>query len=339
MDETPSQRRQREAAQRMVQAMMPDVQRVMRDMVRQQTHVTRIGEVLSSQYTDMLKSISASAVLKFDAPLIRASRVDLARLNVPALRLDYQSLFPNLAAIHADALKSLLPSITLVQDLQREQFAGIIAKARAAMLARLPPNWRGDEVSVPGNLEQLLLDEGLPLAWVPPRAVVVKIFAAKTPAERRRIIGDRWKSITKACLQELQAIEHAGLAEPVEFAIEAAESLLEGRAKSSQALAANLLDSILRAEFSDDDRRTITGQSVRLSIDDYPLRVAIVFGGIWGSYGQYWPQRGDRIPRNYSRHGSAHGVSRRQYSRVNAGLALMHVVALLKVMEADLANW
>lgn len=206
------------------------------------------------------------------------------------------------------------------------------------MLAALPPNWRGDQVSIPSNLEQLLLDEGLPLAWVPPRSVIVKLFAAGTAAERRKIIGDRWKMITKACLQELHGIEQAGLAAHVEFAVEAAESLLEGRAKSSQALAANLLDSILRAEFSDDDRRAITGQHVRLSIEDYPLRIAIVFGGIWGSHGQYWPERGDQIPRNFSRHGSAHGVSRRQYSRVNAVLALMHVVALLKVMEIDLAD-
>lgn len=54
-----------------------------------------------------------------------------------------------------------------------------------------------------------------------------------------------------------------------------------------------------------------------------------MLGGIWGAHGEFWPDKGDKIPRSYSRHGSVHGVSRRQYSRINAVLALMHVVSLL----------
>ena len=75
-----------------------------------------------------------------------------------------------------------------------------------------------------------------------------------------------------------------------------------------------------------------------MDINQYPLRVAIVLGGIWGSYGEFWPSNGDVIPREFSRHGSAHGVSRRQYSRINSLLALMHVVSLLKLLEIDLTE-
>lgn len=318
---------------------MPSVTRVFSDIMKQQQYITNINQIYASQFDDMLKSITANLLPALETPLFaEQARRALSGIDVPALKLDYSSLFPNFEGMRVSALANLLPSIRLIQDLQRDQFASIIESARAAATARLPPNWRGDEVSIPKDLETMLLDEGLPLAWVPPQEIVVKLFAAPTPSDRRKILGVRWKAVTRACLEELQNVTHTALVEHAEFAIEAAESLMEGRSKSSQALSANLLDTILRTSFNEKDRTTITGQKQRLNIDDYPLRVAIVLGGIWGSHGQFWPSKGDKVPRKYSRHGSTHGVSRRQYSRINALLALMHVVSLLRVLEVDLAD-
>lgn len=318
---------------------MPSVTRMMADIVKQQKYMTGVDQIYSKRYDAMIKSIARSVLPTFETPIVDAKVLKASQgVNVPALRLDYSALFPDFAAIQASAIKSLLPSVRLIQDLQRDQFASIIKSARAAVSAMLPPNWRGDDVSIPKNLETLLLDEGLPLAWVPPRDVIVRLFAAKTAAERRKILGNRWKPITTACLEELRQVSHQDLTEYAEFAVEAAATLLDGRSKSSQALSANLLDTILRASFDEKDRTAIIGQKQRLDIDDYPLRVAIVLGGIWGSHGQFWPNKGEKIPRKYSRHGNTHGVSKRQYSRINALLALMHVVALLRVLEVDLTT-
>lgn len=327
MTESEHERRQREAAQRIIKGIMPDLDRLMKNLVSLNPPKRTIGELFTSQHQEMLGELMKTPVLK----------IDFRAFDLPPLKLDYKSLFPDFTSVHADVFKSLRPSIKIIQDVQREQFADVIAKARAAVMASLPPNWRGDDLTIPQNLETMLLDEGLPLAWVPPHTVVLALFAAATPAYRRKILGNRWKSIARSCGVELEDIEKAELAEHVEFALEAAEALLDGKARSSQALSANLLDSILRASFSTQDRKTITGQKARLDIEDYPMRVAIVLGGIWGSHGEYWPNKGDKIPRSFSRHGSAHGVSRRQYSRINALLALMHVVGLLRVIEADLS--
>lgn len=260
----------------------------------------------------------------------------LPKIEVPALPLDYGTLFPDLADLNKTIAKSVLPGIEALHSLQREQFAGLLKGVRAALDSMLPPNWRSDAVQFPHDLEVLLLDEGLPLAWVPPQDVLAKVFASETAAARRRVFGSHWKSVTTACLSELEGIQDAGLHEYVEFAVDAAKALRDGQSKASQALSANLLDTILRRSFSKDSHRALTDQDSRPSIDDYPVRVAIVIGGIWGSHSEYRPWRRDAIPHRYSRHASAHGVSRRQYSRVNAIMALMHVVGLLKVMEVDL---
>lgn len=87
-----------------------------------------------------------------------------------------------------------MPGVRLVQDLQRGQLAQLIARVREVVSAVLLPNWRGEDVRIPGNLEALLLDEGLALAWVPPQPVIVTtskgrwfLFIKACRAERREM--------------------------------------------------------------------------------------------------------------------------------------------------------
>lgn len=316
-------RRQEELAKKLLQLAMPNLNEAIGQILNRQLGVTAISEPLTKTMEDALKSITEGIVPK---------------IELPTLRLDYETLFPDFADLSKKAASALLPSVEAFHELQRDQFADVISKVRTAVDSLLPPNWRGGDVQIPEDLEALLLDEGLPLAWVPPQPVLIKIFAAGSAGDRRRIVGSSWRSIATACLSELEGIENADLVEYAEFAVEAAESLRDGRTRASQALSANLLDSVLRRSFSKESRKALTGQADRPNIDVYPMRLAVVIGGIWGSHGEYRPLRGDAIPRRYSRHASAHGVSRRQYSRVNAVIALMHVVGLLKVMETDLAS-
>jgi hypothetical protein len=322
MTESHYERQRRKAAEQLLKSLAPELRRMMADLQVQQRSVAAAAEVFGDQYSRMMRNVAAS----------------VPKLDIPALRLDYQSLFPDVSAIQAETLKSLLPGIHAVFDLQRQQFADLLATAAKALRTSLPPNWLDDSVSFPEHLEQLLLDEGLPLGWVPPADILARLFAAESSADRRRIIGQRWKRITMACQEELASVSAKRLRDHVHFATEATNTLLAGSSASSQALSANLLDSILRAEFEDGDRQKITGQKQRLEIEHYPVRVAIVLGGIWGAHGEYWPNRGDKIPRAFSRHGSAHGVSRRQYSRINAVIALMHVVGLVRLLETDFSG-
>ena len=135
--------------------------------------------------------------------------------------------------------------------------------------------------------------------------------------------------------EELDDIEEIQLREHVQFAKQSAESLLLGNSAACQALSANLMDTVLNAEFGTADRGAIVSQKSRFAFDDHSFRIAMVLGPIWAAHGTYSPSAGDRIPTTFSRHASAHGVSRRQYSRINATLSLMHVTALIKMLDVD----
>lgn len=86
MPESHYERRQREAAQRMLKAAMPDLKRMMADIANQQQFMTGIGQVYSSRYDDMLKSITQNLVPTVEIPQYPADTGPPTR----PIRLDHQ---------------------------------------------------------------------------------------------------------------------------------------------------------------------------------------------------------------------------------------------------------
>jgi hypothetical protein len=259
------------------------------------------------------------------------------KIDAPPLMLDYQRLFGPALNFEHLGIKNLLDtsSVKLFDDIygaQRDHFKGIFEKFDSYFDKLLPPIWRG--VRDLDNIETIMLDEGLALAWVPPTDILTKVLAATTPQERRRILGRNWKGIVAACRQSLESTTTNTVSEYRRFALKAVTSLETGQPEAAQALAANMLDTMLRQTLTGRSRNEVTNQNTRLSIDDLPMRAAMVFGGIWGSHTQFYTDRGDSIPRRFTRHASAHGVSSLQYSRINAVIALMHCTAYIMLTDS-----
>lgn len=258
-------------------------------------------------------------------------------LELPPLQLDYTRLFLPALNIETLGFKNLIDSASAgifdaIYGAQRSQFEGIFEQFTSFFDNWLPPNWRG--VRDLRNIETLLLDEALALAWVPPTDILTALLNAPSKQERRRILGRRWKRVVAACRKCLESASTDDVAEYRSFALNVVELLEMGQPKGAQALAANVLDTMLRQTLDGPARREVTDQRTRFVIDELPIRAAMVFGGIWGSHTEFWQSRGDSIPRGFTRHASAHGVSRLQYSRINAVIALMHCTAYIMLLDS-----
>lgn len=290
------------------------------------------------------KSIDTSGILnsitKINESALPGLKV-MPKFDVPTLSLDYASLLPDMTKFNESIMKSLAPAFADFNKRYFAQFDEITENLQKIAARAYPPNWQIDDelVGFPDNLEAILIDEGIPLAWVPPTQVLVKLFAAETPGDRRKVLSSNWKSIVDECAVVLNSVEEQKLAVYVEFALEAAEALAEGKWKASQGLSTNILDSFLHQKFTPSSRKELTNQKNRVDWKRFPMRVALVVGALSGGYAEYWPKNGYEIPKQFSRHASAHGLSRRQYSRLNAVIALMNVVGLIKVSETDLYRW
>lgn len=101
------------------------------------------------------------------------------------------------------------------------------------------------------------------------------------------------------------------------------------RVESALALAANTLDTAVKEFFTRDSYTNWIGTKVRIDPDELSVRRFFLIWQLWGVYRRFEVQKGDLIPGTFSRHGSAHAVSARQYSRLNAVLGLAHLTSLL----------
>lgn len=210
-----------------------------------------------------------------------------------------------------------------------------IAKVLPDLLDTLPPNIRALGAGM--DLDRILdlaTNEGIQFAYVAPTAVISKILAAPDPGARRQVIRNNARTILTTCESELALVARTDLVRHVAFAGHAASAMRAGYRDASQALCANLLDTILADQLRP-LRRAVTSQKSKPNVDDFSVRAAITLSGIWSAHGQYFPEQGDLVPRTYSRHGTVHGVSRRQFTVVNATLALMHVTALLRLLDSQ----
>lgn len=282
----------------------------------------------------------ASAIARINANALAGIKV-MPKIDLPIVRVDYSSMFPEINRINETVMKSVAPMLAELNKSYSSQFADIAKNLQKIAVRAYPENWRHGSglVEFPDNLEQILIDEGIPLAWVPPTRVLEKLFAAETAGKRRQVLSSNWKTIVDECVVVLKSVEEEQLGVYVEFGLEAAEALADGKWKASQALSANILDSFLHQKFTPESRKALTDQKQRVEWKKFPMRVALVVGALSGGYSEYWPKNGDEIPKQFSRHASAHGLSRRQYSRLNAVIALMNVVGLIKVSETDLYRW
>jgi hypothetical protein len=270
------------------------------------------------------------------------------RLN---LTKNFPTIVPPLAA-QATQLQKQLQGMytfnsslrTLIESVNRSyapQWERIFESIRDFQSRVFPENWEG--VSRPGidEFESLLIDEGIALMWVPGPKAVQALLNASTAAERRRIISRRWRGIVTDCETVLSNVTHPSLQDSKKFGLDCVRALQDGHTAPAQALAGNLLDSVLRRNFDNAARLEVTRNNfkrngVRFNLDDYKIRAAFTFAPVWCAHAKYRTEDGDPIPRTFGRHPTTHAVSRAQYSRINAVMGLMLVTSVIKFFDTEM---
>lgn len=200
--------------------------------------------------------------------------------------------------------------------------------------ASLPSNWIDAELEDYdyGLLEQLILDEGLALAWVVEPDLLTQLLTAESEFERREILTAHWENITDHCCKLLDEVTSQELAEWRGFALKVAHALRHDNPEAAQALAASLIETMLVDNFTYDGKRERMKRKNRPQISLGVISRGIVYGGLWGVFLQFRADRGP-IPSRFSRHASAHAVSTTQYTLTNSVIAFMHVVAYLYLWQ------
>ena len=276
------------------------------------------------------------------------------------ITIDIADRVPNLSGMVLDALAAMKDqlndesraAIEAWEESKRQRYREMheaFERSERAFRASLPPNWHSPDIEFPSIevVEELQLQQGVPLAWVPPNHVLNALLKLQTSDERSRLIEEESATILDACLEELERLSAALTNEWRESAKEAALSMQADLWRAGQALAAIALDTatheFVRSSYAnathhyDGQHNPTPPGSSPTSFPtwtdiDYP-RALLVMYGIWGAFKQFWVNRGDLVPAQFSRHGTVHSISPRQYTKANALIALMHLVALLCLLD------
>ncbi len=223
----------------------------------------------------------------------------------------------------ADQITASLPKFTLPDF------------AKITIPRFLPPNLRGLDFDL--DLLTTLAGEGITLYRVPGRTVTKRLLYARDKTARRAILGRALPQILDDCDAVLDVCSSARVRESLLYTRAAIASARAGHVEAAQALLTNTLDTTLGLL---PDRKAATAQhpKVRAALDDEGVGTFLVLAPIWHAHGQYWPERGELIPRVYSRHASTHGVSRRQYGPRNSAQAVLLLTALIGYLDEEVAS-
>ena len=270
---------------------------------------------------DMPPLAPTTTVPKFDR-IYFTPAIDFA--NLFADTVPVADLFSELRSNNSDIFKETRQQLTdLFKRLNIDEYA-----------ASLPSNWidAGLEDYDYGLLEQLILDEGLALAWVVEPDLLTQLLTAESESERREMLAKHWEEVTDHCCKLLDKVTSQKLAEWRGFALKVAHALRHDNPEAAQALAASLIETMLVDNFTYGGKRERMKRENRPQISLGAISRGIVYGGLWGVFLRFRTDR-DPIPSRFSRHASAHAVSTTQYTLTNSVIAFMHVVAYLYLWQ------
>ena len=265
-------------------------------------------------------------------------------------KVQFKSLLPSLSNLIFPSLNLPLPDIgasSVFSQLAMSQSA-ILDQVRHLLKLgiKLPDYsqlaWR----SLPLNLRlcrgELNLDEiicflqheGIPLYLVPRKRIVTRLVRAENTAMRRQVLSSCHNQIVEDCASVIEAISKNWAGDELAFVDDAIGAMRAGFTQSAQAMLTSVLDTLIRRFVPDPNvRRSLTnrqnGANAPDLFNDLNLRQELVWLPIWNAHQAFWIDKGDRIPRVYSRHASVHGVSKRQFSKRNCVQVLMLVTSLV----------
>ena len=193
----------------------------------------------------------------------------------------------------------------------------------------LPSNWDGIKMKDYGLLEQLLLDEGLALAWVVEPDLLTQLLTAESASKRREMLAEHWEEIIDRCCRLLEAITLPALAEWRGFALNIAAALNSGHAETAQALAVSLIETMVIKDFGWKKKSKKMAKEKQPEMTPETIHRCVVYSGLRGVFSHFPPDDEAKIPSKLNRHASAHAVSTTQYTLTNSLIAFMHVVAYL----------
>ncbi len=230
---------------------------------------------------------------------------------------------------------------------------------RAALELFRPVNWHGSGIPAERLLE-ISANDGIPLAWVPPTAIVRDIGKAISRDARVQLLEANEEPILVLCEELVAECTDPWVQDVAPLAVEALAAWRAGYEAAATALAVCVADPLViwaaeirHLDLHDDEaayeearslaelekkRRRYPRAVRRSKLPDDPSAHLVpnlaVLAPIGSFLTRWWPDEDDPPPEGLSRHVVAHQPSAGYFDRPNGLIALMLTTSLLREQQA-----
>ena len=254
--------------------------------------------------------------------LAAANRAAMSNLNSQAMR-DALTAANRVATPHVWS--------SSVQDAIRRAWHVDFDELLEQFTKYLPPNWPhdADEEAV-----EEIVNDGIPLVWVPRSEITQKLLDAKNRAERIGILLAHRTEVAEDCRVALREASHAEVADQVALGMQALDAFNAGLDAPAQSLAVVVTDTVVRKTFS--DKPSDLHKNALVDLDDVPyqkLRLLTAMAPVSRFYTRWFPTDPTPPPAHLSRHVSVHVADGVHYTEENAILAVMLMASLLRQLS------
>lgn len=200
-----------------------------------------------------------------------------------------------------------------------------------------PSNWPAD-LRI-RDVRNLADEEGIPLCWVP-RAEVIDALRSADSASRRDVLLKHRDEVLDDCTVALGEVTAPELKQFDRAARKVVAAMRDGHDEPAQALAMNTIDATLRGTLFD-DMPQFRYKPVVLRIEESrdcllkDFRQSATLWPLLRLFKNFSPGSGG-IPSQANRHATAHTVDEVQYTPVNALIATMLAVSVLREVQESL---
>ncbi|MFE4258203.1 hypothetical protein [Streptomyces sp. NPDC056883] len=283
------------------------------------------------------------------AVVFGALAADAARTR-EALRQAISPLIPVIADIqrYGQTIRDNMPDLSFLSSIapqiDPEWFRGladVLVTAHGIIRKTLPSNWLGESFDY--TVMVSVLNEGIPLAWVPSAPVIHGLLAAPDARARLRVLEANTEEIVAACRKALSEVSQPGLQQQVALLEDCLAMVEADLPAGAQALAASVWDTVYRAVWRADPLlktpgwfkyKEVTRKLPKADLDDSTLlafRHACVLAPIVKGLEEF--RDGHPIPSAFNRHATTHAAGASQYTTANALTVLMLAVSLVRELE------
>ena len=215
-----------------------------------------------------------------------------------------------------------------------KQWASTFATLNFDLLNRrilVPYNWPDDFEEYLLTIQEILNNEGLPIAWVPRQSILLRLFKAKSAEKRLNILRKYRDEVLEDCAKVVEEMDDVFLADQIPLSRDVIAACRDGHWTAGAALAVDITHGIVeKLEWHTNPKSLKAHYTFSMNLTLKNMITGVTQASLVSFYEEWHPKSPKPAPKFLTRNMVSHNVTQ---SHLNEHNCLVAVMLMASVME------